>query len=477
MVAHARETERAPEAWVRLVGVSKRFGTVQALSGLTLSVQSGEILVLLGPSGCGKTTALRIVAGIEHPDEGWVELAGQVVAGPRWVPPEARGVGMVFQEPSLFPHLTVLQNVAFGLRGMSRAEQLRRAHEILDRVGAAELAGRFPHELSGGEQQRVALARALAPRPSVVLLDEPLSSLDPELRRRMREEMRRLLKGEGSTAIVVTHDQEEAFALADRIGVLSRGRLWQVGPPEEIYHAPACRFVADFVGEADFLPGRVRDHVARTELGDFPCNGLPEGALVEVMLRPADLAVERAGQSGEGVTVLLENTAGGLGESVEAIAWVISRSRHVHRTTSRRESRPPGASRGGPRLPPGHRRRRIFPGHRTPRPRRILSRRNRLGRGRYRCRRGARSGVRETAGRAGGSGCGSAIPQGSRCDRRGSSPPAAPSRGPCEVPLGRPRPESRRARRVDGAGPNRRRRRPGRTSRCVRCRPRSGRGR
>ena len=262
MVAHARETERAPEAWVRLVGVSKRFGTVQALSGLTLSVQSGEILVLLGPSGCGKTTALRIVAGLEHPDEGWVELAGQVVAGPRWVPPEARGVGMVFQEPSLFPHLTVLQNVAFGLRGMSRAEQLRRAHEILDRVGAAELAGRFPHELSGGEQQRVALARALAPRPSVVLLDEPLSSLDPELRRRMREELRRLLKGEGSTAIVVTHDQEEAFALADRIGVLSRGRLWQVGPPEEIYHAPACRFVADFVGEADFLPGRVRDHVA-----------------------------------------------------------------------------------------------------------------------------------------------------------------------------------------------------------------------
>lgn len=292
MVAHARETERTPEAWVRLVGVSKHFGTVQALSGLTLSVQSGEILVLLGPSGCGKTTALRIVAGLEHPDEGWVELAGQVVAGPRWVPPEARGVGMVFQEPSLFPHLTVLQNVVFGLRGMSRAEQLRRAHEVLDRVGAAELAGRFPHELSGGEQQRVALARALAPRPSVVLLDEPLSSLDPELRRRMREELRRLLKLEGSTAIVVTHDQEEAFALADRIGVLSRGRLWQVGPPEEIYHAPACRFVADFVGEADFLPGRVRDHVARTELGDFPCNGLPEGALVEVMLRPADLAVE-----------------------------------------------------------------------------------------------------------------------------------------------------------------------------------------
>ncbi len=292
MVAHAGNTEGAAGVRVRLVGVSKRFGAVQALRGLTLSVYTGEILVLLGPSGCGKTTALRIVAGLEYPDEGWVELAGQVVAGPRWVPPEARGVGMVFQEPSLFPHLTALENVLFGLRGLPRGERLRRAHQVLDRVGIRDLADRFPHELSGGEQQRVALARALAPSPSVLLLDEPLSSLDPELRRRMREELRQILKEEGCTAILVTHDQEEAFAVADRIGVLSRGRLWQVGPPEEIYHAPACRFVADFVGEAEFLPGRVHDHVARTELGDFPCNGLPEGTPVEVMVRPAELAVE-----------------------------------------------------------------------------------------------------------------------------------------------------------------------------------------
>jgi iron(III) transport system ATP-binding protein len=279
---------------VQFRNVTKRYGNVEALRDLTLAVRTGELLVILGPSGCGKTTALRLVAGLEVPDEGEIEIAGRVVAGTRWVPPETRGVGMVFQDYALFPHLSVADNVAFGLRRWSRANQARRVEEVLALVGLDMLAARFPHELSGGEQQRVALARALAPQPEVLLLDEPLSNLDAELRDGMRAELRRVLKTAGTTAILVTHDQEEAFAIADRIGVLSRGRLCQVGSPEEIYHAPACRFVADFVGEAGFLQGYVVDHRVVTELGDFHCSDLPHGMRVELMLRPVDLRLHVA---------------------------------------------------------------------------------------------------------------------------------------------------------------------------------------
>ncbi len=287
---------------IRLSRVSKRYGSVEAVRDLTLEVFEGELFVLLGPSGCGKTTTLRLVAGLERPDFGEIELFGRVVAGSRWVPPEARGIGMVFQDYALFPHLRVAENVAFGLRGWSRKQAAERVEEVLSFVGLSGYADRYPHELSGGEQQRVALARALAPRPRVLLLDEPLSNLDAELRKHMRAELRRILKEARITTLFVTHDQQEAFALADRIGILSRGRLWQVGPPEEIYHAPACRFVADFIGEATFLPGRVEAHAIVTELGQFPGNGLPEGTKVELMLRPADLRVV-ADPQGPGVVV------------------------------------------------------------------------------------------------------------------------------------------------------------------------------
>ncbi|MBM3451382.1 MAG: ABC transporter ATP-binding protein [Armatimonadetes bacterium] len=274
---------------VRYSGVSKRYGDVQAIHHLNLNVRAGEIVALVGPSGCGKTTTLRVLAGHEVPDAGEIEIGGQIVNGSRWVAPESRGVGMVFQDYALFPHLTIADNVAFGLRRWGREQRSARVRAALALVDLADVAERSPHQLSGGQQQRVALARALAPNPNVILLDEPLSNLDTELRAQMRAELRRILKDAGMTAVFVTHDQEEAFAVADRIGVLSRGRLWQIGSPEEVYHAPACRFVADFIGEADFLPGEVRGGCVHTELGVVHCGGLPEGAGVEVMVRPSEL--------------------------------------------------------------------------------------------------------------------------------------------------------------------------------------------
>ncbi len=245
-----------------------------AVQGVTLGLAAGEIGVLIGPSGCGKTTLLRAVAGLEDVAGGSIRLGGEVVGAPgRSVPPEQRRIGMVFQDYALFPHLTVGRNVAFGIHDLPRGEQAQRVREALDLVGLAGSEARFPHELSGGQQQRVALARALAPRPRLMLLDEPFSNLDVDLRERLAHEVRGILKTANATALFVTHDQLEAFAIGDRIGVLESGRLHQWDDAYALYHRPATRFVADFIGHGVFAPATLVQQgshvVARTALGDL----------------------------------------------------------------------------------------------------------------------------------------------------------------------------------------------------------------
>jgi iron(III) transport system ATP-binding protein len=278
---------------LRLENVTKRYDPADpaAVAGLSLAVDAGEILALLGPSGCGKTTTLRLIAGFETPDEGAIEIRGRRMAGNgSAVPPEGRGVGIVFQDYALFPHLTVAGNVAFGLGALGREARARRVGEVLDLVGLRPLAGRYPHELSGGQQQRVALARALAPAPALILLDEPFSNLDADLRALMREEIEKILRTTGTTAIFVTHDQQEAFTLADRVGVLHAGRLEQIDVPYEVYHHPATRFVAEFVGAADFLRGFITEAGIVTEIGTVANPGShPVGMPVDIMIRPDDI--------------------------------------------------------------------------------------------------------------------------------------------------------------------------------------------
>jgi iron(III) transport system ATP-binding protein len=261
-----------------------------AVVGLALALHPGELGCLMGPSGCGKTTLLRCIAGLHPQDAGTVRLRG---ADARAWPPEMRALGFVFQELALFPHLTVAQNAAFGLQQLARSQRPERVFETLALLGLHGLADRYPHELSGGQQQRVALARSLAPRPDLLLLDEPFSSLDADLRGQLRDELRALLKKMGTAALLVTHDQDEAFAFADTVGVMQAGRLLQWAPGFELYHRPATPFVASFVGEGRFLPARVLagGRVA-TALGELQTSGaLPfaEGAAVRVLLRPDDL--------------------------------------------------------------------------------------------------------------------------------------------------------------------------------------------
>jgi iron(III) transport system ATP-binding protein len=296
--ASAAAPDPPGDAYLRLEGLTKRFGAFTAVEGVGLEVGAGEFVSVLGPSGCGKTTVLRMVAGLEMQTSGRIHLRGDDIST---LPPAKRHCGIVFQSYALFPNLTAERNVAYGLnrRQTTSAERRERAREMLALVGLAEKGAKYPAQLSGGEQQRVALARALAPNPSLLLLDEPLSALDARVRVRLRAEIRSLQKRLGVTTLMVTHDQEEALTMADRVVVMSKGRLVQTDPPVRVYHHPADRFVADFIGAMNFLgpgtleaPGAVRlgDHTLRTRDGHTGAAGSP----VMAAIRPEDVALDAA---------------------------------------------------------------------------------------------------------------------------------------------------------------------------------------
>jgi iron(III) transport system ATP-binding protein len=279
---------------LQLSDLAIRLGDRTVVENLSLDLQVREIGCLLGASGCGKTTVLRAIAGFERPAAGSIVLAGkEVSSAAKMLPPEQRQIGMVFQDYALFPHLTVAGNIAFGLRGAGRAEQATRVADALKLVGLDHVEQRYPHELSGGQQQRVALARALAPRPQLLLMDEPFSNLDVELRERLGQEVRAILKAAGMTAILVTHDQREAFAVADKVGVMTDGHIRQWATPYDLYHQPLDRFVADFVGEGVLLPGIVAaGGKVEFELG-IVHGKMPEnccmGCVADVLVRPDDV--------------------------------------------------------------------------------------------------------------------------------------------------------------------------------------------
>ncbi len=286
-------------ARVSLEGITHAFDGVPAIRGVDLTVEPGEIVCLLGELGCGKTTLLRIAAGLERPSSGRVLLNDQEVAGPNvFRPPEKRGVGLMFQDYALFPQMTILANVMFGLRALSRGDAENEALRVLERVGLDRYANDYPHILSGGEQQRVALARAIAPRPAVLLMDEPFSGLDRRLRENVREETLTILRETRVTAILVTHDPEEAMELSDRIALMRAGRIVQIGPPEELYRQPIDIAAARFFCNVNELEGRVESGSVITPLGRFDAKGLAEGSEAMAAIRPQGIAF-----AGEGPVV------------------------------------------------------------------------------------------------------------------------------------------------------------------------------
>ena len=274
---------------IRCNNLSKKYGSVLAVADVNFILPKGQFLALLGPSGCGKTTTLRLLAGFETPDGGEIEISGQVVsAANTHVPPERRSIGMVFQEYALFPHLNIFENIAYGLgKGVDKKRQVQ---HVLELVGLPALEDRMPHELSGGQQQRVALARALAPNPALILLDEPFSNLDASLRVQIRAEVRQILRQAGATVIFVTHDQEEALSLADRVSVMLAGKIVQTDVPQKLYKRPVSRDVATFLGDTNFLPGEAGATGVICELGTLAVDSVHHGH-VQLMLRPEDIAL------------------------------------------------------------------------------------------------------------------------------------------------------------------------------------------
>ena len=286
----------APDPVLSLSEVTKEFGPETAVDGVSLDVRPGELLTFLGPSGCGKTTTLRAIAGLEAPTDGTITIGDETVAGEgTFVPPERRDVGIVFQSFALFPHLTVRENIAFGLADEDSEATAARVDELLELVEMGDHGEKTPDQLSGGQKQRVALARSLAPEPEVLLLDEPFSNLDVRLRVEMREEVRQILKEAGVTAVSVTHDQEEALSISDRVAVMNEGQIEQVGRPEEVFERPESKFVASFLGRASFLKGELRDGKVETGVGRFDAvtlegyDNVYDGAPVDVLVRPDDL--------------------------------------------------------------------------------------------------------------------------------------------------------------------------------------------